>query len=85
MKKLVNGIPQQEMYGVPQPSILNDIPIFWRIVRSLVIPIAFIVGVFIYLKKSSSSTSRKIITTLIALAIIVLACLGIDYFITNLI
>lgn len=73
------------LYGIPQPDKLNDIPIFWKIARSLVIPIAFIIGVIIYVKKSSSSILRKIITILIALAIVVLACLGINYCIIKLI
>lgn len=77
------GIPlEPDLYGVPRP---NEIPMLWKIARGLVIPIAFIIGVIIYFKKSSSSTLRKIITVLIALSIVVLACLGIKYFITNLI
>ena len=77
------GIPlEPELYGVPRP---NEIPMLWNIARGLIIPIAFIIGVIIYFKKSSSSTLRKIITVLIALSIVVLACLGINYFITNLI
>lgn len=85
MVEILYGPPPQDLYGVPQPNKLNDIPIFWRIARSLVIPIAFIVGVIIYFKKSSSSILRKVITILIALLIVLLACLGINYFITNLI
>ena len=77
------GIPlDPELYGVPRP---NEIPMLWKIARGLIIPIALIIGVIIYFKKSSSSTLRKIITVLIALSIVVLACLGINYFITNLI
>lgn len=70
------------LYGVPRP---NEIPMLWKITRGLIIPIAFVIGVIIYFKKSSSSTLRKVITVLIALSIVVLACLGINYFITNLI
>lgn len=73
---------EPDLYGVPRP---NEIPMLWKIARGLIIPIAFIIGVIIYFKKSSSSTLRKIITVLIALSIVVLACLGINYFITNLI
>jgi len=77
------GIPlEPDLYGVPRP---NEIPMLWKIARALIIPIAFIIGVIIYFKKSSSSTLRKIITVVIALSIVVLACLGINYFITNLI
>ena len=77
------GIPlEPDLYGVPRP---NEIPMLWKITRGLIIPIAFVIGVIIYFKKSSSSTLRKVITVLIALSIVVLACLGINYFITNLI
>lgn len=81
--QLMYGIPPEpDLYGVPRP---NEIPMLWKIARGLIIPIAFIIGVIMYFKKSSSSTLRKIITVLIALSIVVLACLGINYFITNLI
>lgn len=76
------GIPLEPDYGVPRPY---EIPMLWKIARGLIIPIAFVIGVIIYFKKSSSSTLRKVITVLIALSIVVLACLGINYIITNLI
>lgn len=77
------GIPlEADLYGVPRP---NAIPMFWKVARGLIIPIAFIIGIIIYFKKSSSSILRKIITSSIALAIVVLTCIGINYIITNLI
>lgn len=81
--QILYGVPlEPDLYGVPRP---NEIPMIWKVARGLIIPIAFIIGVIIYFKKSSSSTLRKVITILIALAIVVLTCLGINYFITNLI
>jgi len=70
------------LYGPPD---LYETPLFWKIMKKLIIPIAFIIGAIVYFKKSSSSNVRKVITILIALAIVVLAYFGVNYVITNLI
>jgi len=82
--QLLYGMPplEPDLYGVPRP---NEIPVLWKVARGLIIPIAFIIGVIIYFKKSSSSVIRKVITIIIALIILVGLCLGINYIMTNLI
>lgn len=62
------------MYGIPKP----ETPPIWKITRGIIIPIIFISGVVIYLKKSKSSKLRKFITLLIALIIIILLCIKIN-------
>ena len=76
--EVLYGPPPQELYGVVGVSKIQN---FWKILRGLIIPIAFIIGVIVYFKKSTSSVSKKIITILIVLAIIVLLCFGINYLI----
>ena len=77
----------QSWYGVPsEPPIDKSkdiISVIWRVARSLIIPIVFIIGAIIYIKRSSSSITRKVITIIIALIIVVLLCLGINYIISN--
>lgn len=73
---------EPDLYGPPRTAS-SSIPAFWKITRNFVIPIAFLIGVIIYFKKSKSSTKRKIITIIIALALLILVCLGINYLITN--
>ena len=74
------GVPQQDLYGVPRA---DTIPMFWKILRSFIIPIAFVIGIIIYFKKSKSSKGKKILMTLIFLAILVLILWGINYIIIN--
>lgn len=72
------------MYGIPEPYVLpNTIPVFWKLTRSLFISVAFIIGFCIYLRKSSSSILRKVITIIIALILVLLTCLGINNIITD--
>ena len=47
------------------------------------LPIIFIIGTVVYLKKSSSNTLRKIITIVISLVVVILICLGTNYIIIN--
>lgn len=71
------GPPAQDLlYGVPRS---NTTPSFWRITRNLFVPLAFIVGIIIYLKRSSAPKYKKIIIILIALIIVILICFGINY------
>ncbi|MBQ3145012.1 MAG: hypothetical protein IJB90_00175 [Clostridia bacterium] len=77
----VYGIPMEpDLYGVPRP---NEIPMLWKIARGFIVPLAFIMGIIIYFKKSSSSKAKKIITIFVTLIIVILVCLGINYFITR--
>ena len=46
--------------------------------KKIIIPLILIIGIIIYSKKSQSSKLRKIITTLLAMAIAVLLCFGVD-------
>lgn len=72
---------EPDLYGVPRGS---SVPLIWRIARSFVIPIAFIVGAIIYFKKSKSSLKRKIIVLVISLVAVAMITLGLNYIITNL-
>ena len=79
------GIPREVLetqldYGVPSTGTISALG---KVARSLIIPIVFIIGTIIYIKRSSSSTIRKIITIIIALIIVVLVCLGINHIISN--
>ena len=66
------------LYGVPKST---KISMFLNILMLLTVPLVFIIGIIIYIKKSSSSKVKKIITAFIAFIIGVLACLGINYII----
>ena len=75
------GIPMEpDLYGVPRP---NEIPMLWKIARGFIVPLAFIIGIIIYLRKSSAPKSKKLITILITLIIVILLCFGINYIIIN--
>ena len=68
-----NIIDEQALYGVRSPrEIVRQINFF-------VIPLAFIIGIIIYIKKSKSSIKRKIITSIISAILAVAICFGIDY------
>ena len=75
------GVPlEPDLYGVPRP---NEIPMLWKIAKGFIVPLAFIIGMIIYFKKSSSPKFKKIITVVIMLAIVILICFGINYIIIN--
>lgn len=82
--KVLAGVEALEpaLYGPPRTAN-SSIPAFWKITRNFVIPIAFLIGVIIYFKKSKSSTKRKVITIIIALALLIAICFGINYILTN--
>ena len=67
------------LYGMPapnpKPTILKNI---LDICRIAVIPLALIIGIVIYLKKSRSGKKRKIITVLIIIGIVMIL-----YFVIN--
>lgn len=69
-------LPTQEiLYGIPQP---HPVSIIWNITKTILIPIVFIVGTIVYLKKSTSSVKKKIIIILILLIMVVLFCFGMN-------
>lgn len=74
----------QDLYG-PQPVALygiarppSTVTIIWRIARTFIIPIALLIGIIIYLKKSKSSKKKKILVTIGIIAITVIL-----YFVVN--
>lgn len=76
------------LYGMPEPNpepeslILKNI---LNICRIAVIPLALIIGIAIYLKKSKSSKKRKIITVIISIGIAGALYFIISYIINNVI
>lgn len=71
----------QPEYGVyePEPIIRNNlINAIWNIGRMFIIPIALLIGIIIYLKKSKSSKKKKILVT-----IGIIAITAILYFVIN--
>lgn len=67
--------PVATLYGIERP---NTLTIIWRIARTFIIPIALLIGLIIYFKKSKSSTKKKILVTI---GIIVIT--AILYFVVN--
>ena len=71
-----------EVYGVERPVKKTPIVIL-SVLKTLIIPLAFIIGTVIYLQKSKSSKTRKIITLLIALILTIAICFGLNYIINK--
>lgn len=69
------GPPPVSLYGVARPSTVT---IIWRIARTFIIPIALLIGLIIYFKKSKSSKKKKILVT-----IGIIAITAILYFVVN--
>lgn len=63
------------LYGVAKP---NPVKVIFKIAKVFVIPVALIVGLLIYFKKSKSSKKKKLLVTLGIIAIT-----AILYFIVN--
>lgn len=70
------GPPPVSLYGVARPSTVTIN--FWRIARTFIIPIALLIGLIIYFKKSKSSKKKKILVT-----IGIIAITAILYFVIN--
>ena len=70
------GAPQV-LYGPARlgPSMLE---IGLRVLQVIIVPILFLIGIIIYLKKSKSSKMRKIITTIIFILLLVGMYFGIE-------
>ena len=66
------------LYGPPEPE--NTTRNIWEILKWTVIPLAFLIGIIVYFKKSKSSLKKKIIVTICVITIIVIL-----YYIINLI
>ena len=68
------------MYGIPAPEPVknNFINSVWNVCRIFIIPIALLIGIIIYLKKSKSSKKKKILVT-----IGIIAITAILYFVIN--
>ena len=49
------------MYGVPSSRVVD---IIWTIAKFFIIPIALLIGLIIYFKKSTSSTKKKVLITI---------------------
>lgn len=60
------GPPSAVLYGVPSP--VNPT---WNISKLFVIPLALIIGLIIYFKKSKSTVKKKIIITILVIMITV--------------
>lgn len=69
------------VYGIPDPEPVK----IWNVCRIFIIPIALLIGIIIYLKKSKSSKKRKIITVLITIGIVAILYFVINYIINNVI
>lgn len=52
---------EQVLYGPPPEPTLTTMEIFLRIARIFIIPIAVAIGLIIYLKKSKSDKTKKIL------------------------
>ena len=84
----MRGIAIDPAYGIPDPvkpvrnNIISNI---LNICRMFIIPIALLIGIIIYFKKSKSSKKRKIITVLITICIVAILYLVINYIINNVI
>ena len=72
---------EQDLYGPPEPE--NTIRSFLDILKLLIIPIAFLIGIIVYFKKSKSSLKKKIIVTICAIAIIAIVYCIIYLIISN--
>lgn len=78
-----------ELYGVPQvlygPPTQNKSLVLEKILtfaRLFLIPIIFLIGICIYLKKSKADKKRKIITAILISIISVILYIVINYIIT---
>lgn len=75
----INYVPQanETSYGVYRPSTVT---IIWKIARTFIIPIALLIGLIIYFKRSKSSKKKKILVTIVLITIV-----AILYFVLNII
>ena len=67
--------PTSTLYGVYRPS---PVTIILKIARTFVIPIALLIGIIIYFKKSKSSKKKKIFVSIGVIILTVLVVLTIN-------
>ncbi len=67
-KQYLYGPPTEALYGVYDPSPTS---IIWTIAKIFVIPVALVIGLIIYFKKSKSPTKKKVLIAILSIAIIV--------------
>lgn len=77
----------QPAYGVDYPNVarIRPIVVIWRIAKTFIIPIALLIGLIIYYKKSKSSTKKKVLVTIGIIAITAILYFVINYIINNLV
>lgn len=68
-------IKAETAYGIPRPSPIRMI---LKVTKTFIIPLAVIIGLIIYFKKSKSSKKKKILVTIGIIAITVIL-----YFVVN--
>ena len=75
---ILYGIPEppQADYGIPKPSAIE---LIWKFSKIFVIPIALLIGIIVYLKKSKSSSRKKAITVLSTIIIALILYILINY------
>ena len=83
-KGFAADVSEMIMYGVSKPEI--DPPLYqtiitkiWNIMHWFIIPVILLTGSIIYLRKSSKSIKRKIITIVLIIVLTILICIGIDF------
>ncbi len=59
----------QTLYGVRNPDFFL-IKGIWNIARITIIPIAVLIGLIVYFKKSKNSTKKKVLVTILTIAIV---------------
>ena len=67
--------PTSTLYGVYRPS---PVTIIWRIARTFIIPIALLIGLIVYFKKSKSSKKKKIFVSIGVIILTVLVVFTIN-------
>lgn len=77
------GPPPVSLYGIPNPT--NPIRIIWKISKFFVIPLALLIGLIIYFKKSKSTKKKKIFVSAIAIICTIIIILIINNLIYNII
>lgn len=69
MEEMYDLYKPQPLYGVTEPDPLEEI---WNIGKIFIIPVALLIGLIIYLKKSKGSKKKKILVTIEIIFIIVI-------------
>jgi glucan phosphoethanolaminetransferase (alkaline phosphatase superfamily) len=70
-------IHAQPEYGVPMPPVSRN----WQILRTFIIPLILLIGIIIYLKKSTQTRLKKVITVVLVIVVTVFIYAIVNYFI----